>query len=240
MLQHVCICVHVYVCMWGCWKMGGVGYILVMLTEFYKLWLTPLPTADWILNKQSQVDESRGVSAQAGEALLLTSAVPPPRGPHIGLSYFWQLQWRDAAYGPGGLNVVCFRVVYKGESPKEEGEVDGRKSWREWGKRKLQAGVCYCAAVGWKSLPATEVNWVLLANFFLRFWGAFGGIRPPPACLSESDCECKAVCQSFSLEHHRPSCLISNCFSYLMFSHVTFHVLGCVPYPHEQTQAEQQ
>lgn len=83
------------------------------------------------------MDESRGVSAQAGEALLLTSAVPPPRGPHIGLSYFWQLQWRDAAYGPGGLNVVCFRVVYKGESPKEEGEVDGRKSWRDFTVQQL-------------------------------------------------------------------------------------------------------
>jgi len=42
---HVCICVrtrvHVVV-----GERGGRGYILVMLTEFYKLWLTPLPTAD--------------------------------------------------------------------------------------------------------------------------------------------------------------------------------------------------
>lgn len=39
----VCVCVHVKL---QENKGGRGGYILVMLTEFYKLWLTPLPTAD--------------------------------------------------------------------------------------------------------------------------------------------------------------------------------------------------
>lgn len=82
------------------------------------------------------------------EKNYFTSVVPPPRGPHISLSNSWQLQWGDAAYGAGGLNVVCFRVVYKGESPKGEGEVDGRKSWGESEKRKPEAGVRYSTAVG--------------------------------------------------------------------------------------------
>lgn len=75
----VCVCVHVRL-----WENGGGGdgYMLVMLTEFYKLWLTPLPTADWILNKQSQVDESRGVCAQTGEELLHQCGASPTGPPH--------------------------------------------------------------------------------------------------------------------------------------------------------------
>ena len=48
MFQGVCPCMtmHVCVCVCGCFRMGEGGYILVMLTEFYKLWLTLLPTAD--------------------------------------------------------------------------------------------------------------------------------------------------------------------------------------------------
>lgn len=50
-----------------------------MLIEFYKLRLTPLPTADWILNKHSQVDESRAASARAAAgSAALARAQPPP------------------------------------------------------------------------------------------------------------------------------------------------------------------
>lgn len=50
---------------------------MVMLTEFYKLWLTPLPTADWILNKQSQVAEfSSGWRSTISPALGLPHGAP--------------------------------------------------------------------------------------------------------------------------------------------------------------------
>lgn len=45
----VCVRVHVRItCVRFLMNGGGWGggYILVMLREFYKLWLTPLPTAD--------------------------------------------------------------------------------------------------------------------------------------------------------------------------------------------------
>lgn len=60
------------------------------------------------------------------EQHYFTGNSPPPRGPRISLSYFWQLQWRDAAYGPGLFGVMCFRVARQ-----EEGEVDGKGTWRE-------------------------------------------------------------------------------------------------------------
>lgn len=46
-LECVSVCVSMCVCVLDARACGWVGaYILVMLTEFYKLWLTPLPTAD--------------------------------------------------------------------------------------------------------------------------------------------------------------------------------------------------
>lgn len=90
---HECVCV--------CWERGkqGVGegfvgkcwrgaYILVMLIEFYKLWLTPLPTADWILNKHSQVDESRAASVRSSSSSAFTRAPPPRTRPRSQRSVF--------------------------------------------------------------------------------------------------------------------------------------------------------
>lgn len=93
--------------MWG-------GYILVMLTEFYKLWLTPLPTADWILNKQSQVAEFSRVSVQAGEALLHQHGASPMGPPHQLVLFLAAAVERGSLWGGWGM----FGVVYKGESPK--------------------------------------------------------------------------------------------------------------------------
>lgn len=96
-LKAVCVC-------WRIWGVGG--YILVMLTAFYKLWLTPLATADWILNKQSQVAEFSRVRAEAGEALLHQHGASSMRPPHQPVLFLAAAVERGSPWG-GWLYGVC-------------------------------------------------------------------------------------------------------------------------------------
>lgn len=87
-----CACVKDGMCVYLCLMCVCKGYISVTLPDFYMLWLTSLPTADWILNKQIQVAEFSRVSTQAGRrSLTHTHKAPGPLG---SLSYFWQLHLR--------------------------------------------------------------------------------------------------------------------------------------------------
>lgn len=165
------------------------------------------------------------------EKHYFTSTGPPPWGPHISLSYSWQLQWREAAYG---VDLVCLGQCTRGSHLNRRRGVDGRESWKEWrmrdvGNRKMGAGVSCCAAVGWKSWPAVEENW----QIFLEVLKRVGGICLPSDCLSESECENKTVCQPVSHEKTLPArnttCLIPNHCSYVMFSKVMFLYFGMYP-----------
>lgn len=141
----VCVCVIPYgfggksgavgsVSVW--W--GGVGgrYILVMLTAFYKLWLTLLPTADWILNKQRKVDESRA-SAPAGAALLHQQLASPRGAPALACLIFGSCSGEMQPMGPA-CSAWCVSGLHArkrgrwmekglGESEGEKGEMEQHK-----------------------------------------------------------------------------------------------------------------
>lgn len=113
-------CVRGGICVYLCITCVCEGYISVTLPDFYMLWLTSLPTADWILNKQIQVAEFSWVSTQAGRrSHTHTHKAPGPLG---SLSYFWQLHLR--AWGE-----IWQRGRYVELSDKErERETCGKKN----------------------------------------------------------------------------------------------------------------
>lgn len=117
----------VSVCTCGFRRMrGDGGYILVMLTEFYKLWLTPLPTADWILNKQSQVAELSRVSVLRLENHYFTSAGASLTGPpHQPVLFLASAVERGRLWG-GVLDVV-YKERSRGSSHLKRRRGDGWK-----------------------------------------------------------------------------------------------------------------
>lgn len=132
-------------CVWG-------GYILVMLTEFYKLWLTPLPTADWILNKHSQVDEFSGVSAQAGGGgggLLHQCRASPMGPPHQPVLFLAAAEERGSLWGGrewGRTGCIWGCVLGGVTSRGGGGRMDRKVGRREEGKITPSSSRKLCVA----------------------------------------------------------------------------------------------
>lgn len=109
------------------------------------------------------------------ERHYFTSAGPPPWGPHISLSYSWQLQWRKAAYGVGEWwDGVCFWSCVQGGGShlKRRREADGRKKLegvrKEGCGRKKTGGWCLLlCSCGMKMTPSSRrklsvCRWLIL------------------------------------------------------------------------------
>lgn len=128
-----CACVKDGMCVYLCLMCVCKGYISVTLPDFYMLWLTSLPTVDWILNKQIQVAEFSRVSTQAGRRSHTHTQGPrAPRQPVLFLA--------AALEGLGGglaKGAVC-RTFRQREREREtcgkknEGEVKVRERDDSW------------------------------------------------------------------------------------------------------------